>query len=75
MSVRGRFLGGGDIAAVPGEEETKEIVDDEGENRWVDDRLPGRNRGKDRFSSKEKVYGGRTAEPVTQRAMISEDSE
>lgn len=60
MSVRGRFLGGGDVAAVPGEEETESVIDDERVNRWVEDRLTGRNRGKDRFSSKEKVYRCRT---------------
>lgn len=56
MSVRGRLLGGGNIATVPGEKETESIVDDGGEDGWVEDGLPDRNRGQNRFSPKEEVY-------------------
>ena len=54
MIVRGHFLGGGDVAAVPGKEET----DDGSEDGWVEDRLPSRNRGKDRVSAKENTEVG-----------------
>ena len=66
MSVRGRFLGGGDVAVVPGKEETEGMIDDGSEDGWVENRLPGRDRGKDRFSAKEKVYGCRTGNSVPQ---------
>ena len=51
-----QLLYGRNFGGSPGEEETKGSGDDRGEDRWVNDGLPERCRGKNSATTEEKVH-------------------
>ena len=43
VRVPGRFLGGSDVAVVPGNEEVEGVIEEGDHDGWVEDRLPSRD--------------------------------
>lgn len=46
MCIRRKLLGVGNIVGLPIKEEEEGSIDNLGEDRWIQDRLPGCHRGK-----------------------------